>query len=174
MPSKSKSQQRFFGMVDAYKKGELKNPSKKIKDTAKSMSMSDVKDFAETKHNKLPEKVEESMKKVIRLTEGDLHRIIKESVKRILRENTDESFMWYLHPDAVNPDDARDEKDFDERTRYRRNWQHDAAEREQERRSANLKGDSPFARLWAHDHPEAPDETRERMMDLHTRYRVPR
>ena len=27
------------------------------------------------------------MKKVIRLTEGDLHRIIKESVKRILRED---------------------------------------------------------------------------------------
>lgn len=28
------------------------------------------------------------MKKVIRLTEGDLHRIVKESVKRILKEDT--------------------------------------------------------------------------------------
>ena len=27
------------------------------------------------------------MKKTIRLTESDLHRVIKESVKRILREN---------------------------------------------------------------------------------------
>ena len=28
-------------------------------------------------------------KKLIRLTEGDLHRIVKESVNRILRENDD-------------------------------------------------------------------------------------
>ena len=27
------------------------------------------------------------MKKVIRLTEGDLHRIVKESIERILKEN---------------------------------------------------------------------------------------
>ena len=27
------------------------------------------------------------MKKIVRLTEGDLHRIIKESVKRVIREN---------------------------------------------------------------------------------------
>ena len=30
------------------------------------------------------------MKKIIRLTEGDLHRIIKESVKRIIREGVDD------------------------------------------------------------------------------------
>ena len=35
MPSKSKAQQRFFGMVDAYKKGEMKNASSKIKKAAK-------------------------------------------------------------------------------------------------------------------------------------------
>ena len=29
------------------------------------------------------------MKKIIRLTEGDLHRIVKESVKRILKEAED-------------------------------------------------------------------------------------
>lgn len=83
MPSKSKSQQRFFGMVDAYKKGELKNASSKIKKAAKGMSMDDVKDFAETKHKGLPEKVEEN---VIRLTESDLHRIVKETVCKILKE----------------------------------------------------------------------------------------
>ena len=33
------------------------------------------------------------MKKVIRLTESDLHRIIKESVRRILRENA-----WAKYP----------------------------------------------------------------------------
>ena len=72
MPSKSKAQQRFFGMVDAYKKGEMKNASSKIKKAANGMSMSDVKDFAETKHKGLPEKVEEN---IIRLTENDLHRM---------------------------------------------------------------------------------------------------
>lgn len=102
MPSKSKSQQRFFGMVDAYKKGELKNASSKIKKAAKGMSMDDVKDFAETKHKGLPEKVEE---KVIRLTEDDLHRVVKESVDRILKESydivepycfeTDREEQWY-------------------------------------------------------------------------------
>lgn len=89
MPSKSKSQQRFFGMVDAYKKGEMKDASNKIKKAAKGMSMDDVKDFAETKHKGLPEKVEENEtmdKKLIRLTESDLHRIVKESVNRILKE----------------------------------------------------------------------------------------
>ncbi len=92
MPSKSKSQQRFFGMVDAYKKGELKNPSKSIKKAAKSMPMSDVKDFAETKHKGLPEKVEEN---IIRLTESDLHRIIKRSAERIIREGwTDDRFEY--------------------------------------------------------------------------------
>lgn len=87
MPSKSKAQQRFFGMVDAYKKGEMKNPSNKIKKAAKGMSMSDVKDFAETKHKGLPEKVEENIeKKIIRMTESDLHNLVKESVNRILNE----------------------------------------------------------------------------------------
>ena len=42
----SKSQQRFFGMVDAYKKGELDNPSKSVKDAADGMSMKQVKNFA--------------------------------------------------------------------------------------------------------------------------------
>ena len=91
MPSKSKSQQRFFGMVDAYKKGEMKNASSKIKKAADGMSMKDVKDFAETKHNGLPEKVEErknmNKKPLIRLTESDLHKIVKESVSKILKES---------------------------------------------------------------------------------------
>ena len=82
MPSKSKAQQRFFGMVDAYKKGEMKNASSKIKKAAKGMSMDDVKDFAETKHKGLPEKVEEQT--IIRLTEQDLHRIVKDVVNQVI------------------------------------------------------------------------------------------
>lgn len=86
MPSKSKAQQRFFGMVDAYKKGEMKNASSKIKKAANGMSMDDVKDFAETKHKGLPEKVKEQA--IIRLTESDLHKIVKESVRRVLKESS--------------------------------------------------------------------------------------
>ena len=82
MPSKSKAQQRFFGMVDAYKKGEMKNASSKIKKAANGMSMDDVKDFAETKHKGLPEKVEEQT--IIRLTESDLHKIVKDVVNQVI------------------------------------------------------------------------------------------
>ena len=83
MPSKSKAQQRFFGMVDAYKKGKLKNPSKKIKDASKEMTMGSVKDFAETKHKGLPEKVDEN---TMHLTETEFHSLIRESVSKVLNE----------------------------------------------------------------------------------------
>ena len=87
MPSKSKSQQRFFGMVDAYKKGKMKNASSKIKKAANSMSMKDVKDFAKTKHDGLPETVENVIKSnTVRLTESELHDLVKESVIKILNE----------------------------------------------------------------------------------------
>lgn len=108
MPSKSKAQQRFFGMVDAYKKGEMKNASSKIKKAANGMSMSDVKDFAETKHKGLPEKVEEN---IIRLTENDLHRMVMEAVKNILKEHesqdhifSEKEMQWlYDNQDKLSP-----------------------------------------------------------------------
>jgi len=109
MPSKSKSQQRFFGMVDAYKKGEMKNASSKIKKAAKGMSMDDVKDFAETKHKGLPETVEEN---IIRLTEKDLHRMVMEAVNKILKESNDlqdhifseKEMQWlYDNQDKLSP-----------------------------------------------------------------------
>ena len=59
--SKSKSQQRFMGMVHAVKKGEL-SPDKvgdKVEKAADSMSMKDTEDFASTKHKGLPEKLDE-------------------------------------------------------------------------------------------------------------------
>jgi len=45
-----------MGMVHAYQKGELKNPSSKVKEVAKHISAQDAKDFAATKHKGLPEK----------------------------------------------------------------------------------------------------------------------
>ena len=56
MPAVSKAQQRFFGMVRATQKGEMENPSPEVAKVAASASMSDVKKFAKTKHDKLPEK----------------------------------------------------------------------------------------------------------------------
>lgn len=75
--SKSKSQQRLFGMVVAYKKGELdleelpSSLAEKIKKIAdgqgkkgkrkKGISYKDAEDFAKTKHKGLPEKVQEHL-----------------------------------------------------------------------------------------------------------------
>lgn len=91
MPAKSKSQQRLFGMVHAYQKGELDNPSKEIKDIAKSITKKDAKDFAETKHKGLPNRVKKNKKKTnencIKLSEDALMNIIKESVEKCLKED---------------------------------------------------------------------------------------
>ncbi len=68
MPAKSKSQQRLMGQAYAYKTGEIKakdlNPkyADEIKKVAKSMTAKQLKDFAKTKHKKLPEKVDEVLK----------------------------------------------------------------------------------------------------------------
>ena len=56
MPAVSKAQQRFMGMVYATKKGDMTNPSPEVAKAAASMKKSDAKDFASTKHKKLPEK----------------------------------------------------------------------------------------------------------------------
>ena len=63
MPAVSKAQQKFFGMVRATQKGEMENPSSEVAKAAASMSKSDVKKIASTKHDKLPEKkMEEGFK----------------------------------------------------------------------------------------------------------------
>ena len=56
MPAKSKAQQRFFGIVRAAQKGEMKNPSDEVLDVADDISVKDAKKFAKTKHKGLPEK----------------------------------------------------------------------------------------------------------------------
>ena len=63
MPSTSKAQQKFMGMVHALQKGELEpsSVSKSVKDAAKNMKKSDAKDFASTKHKGLPKKVKQEI-----------------------------------------------------------------------------------------------------------------
>ena len=57
MPAVSKAQQRFFGMVRAAQKGKMAAPSAEVSQAASSMSRTDVKKFAKTKHKGLPNKV---------------------------------------------------------------------------------------------------------------------
>jgi hypothetical protein len=61
--STSKSQQRLFGMVHAYNKGDLKKDDvdsdlyDKVKKIASGMTKTDAEDMAKTDHSDLPEKV---------------------------------------------------------------------------------------------------------------------
>ena len=59
MPSVSKAQQKFMGLVHAYKKGDVpaSQVSQAVKDAAKSMKKKSTKKFAGTKHKGLPNKV---------------------------------------------------------------------------------------------------------------------
>ena len=57
MPAVSKAQQKFFGIVRAIQKGEMAPTSPETAKAAAEMKKKDVKDFASTKHKKLPEKV---------------------------------------------------------------------------------------------------------------------
>ena len=62
MPAKSKSQQRLFGMVHAYNKGEFRGSRalrSRIAALSRHISDADAKDFAETPHDGLPEKKKE-------------------------------------------------------------------------------------------------------------------
>ena len=56
MPSVSKAQQKFFGIVRAIQKGEMAPTTPETAKAAADMKKKDVKDFASTKHKKLPEK----------------------------------------------------------------------------------------------------------------------
>ena len=57
MPAVSKAQQKFFGIVRAIQKGEMTPTTPETAKAAATMKKKDVKDFASTKHKKLPEKV---------------------------------------------------------------------------------------------------------------------
>ena len=56
MPSVSKKQQKFFGIVRAIQKGEMAPTTPETAKAAADMKKGDVKKFASTKHKGLPEK----------------------------------------------------------------------------------------------------------------------
>ena len=103
--SKSVAQQRFFGMVDAYKKGDMpkSKASKAVKKAAEGMTKKEVKDFAETKHNGLPQHVKKDKKKVnesntMKISKKELQDIIAESINRVIKEGQG----WDLFKSARN------------------------------------------------------------------------
>ena len=52
-------------MVRATQKGEMENPSPEVAKAAATTNRSDVKKFASTKHDKLPEKKKKSLKEFL-------------------------------------------------------------------------------------------------------------
>ena len=85
MPSVSKQQQKFFGLVRALQKGDVSPSSvtKKARDAAKDMKKSDVKKYAATKHKGLPRKVRGETK-------------VRELIKKMVREILDEQKLKQL------------------------------------------------------------------------------
>jgi len=68
MPSKSKQQQKFMGMVHALQKGDM-NPSDaspELKKVANRMDKDDAKDYASTSHKGLPKKVKQEIVKKLK------------------------------------------------------------------------------------------------------------
>tara|TARA_Y100000004_G_scaffold195202_1_gene261628 strand:- start:525 stop:1361 length:837 start_codon:yes stop_codon:yes gene_type:complete len=77
MPSKSKQQQKFFGIVRSIQKGDAPASkfSKQAKKAAKDMEKDDVKSYASTKHKGLPKKVNrESLESL----ENGIRNMVKE------------------------------------------------------------------------------------------------
>jgi hypothetical protein len=104
MPSQSKAQQRFMGMVHAAQKGDMENPSPEVSKAADSMSDKDAKDFASTSHKGLPDKKDEQIKQ------------LKEKIRQIVRErmidemNTTGNIEGYNTPYAFSGKDSEKKK----------------------------------------------------------------
>ena len=97
--SKSKAQQRFMGMVHGVQRGNIspQDIGGNVKRVADKMKPSDVKDFANTKHDKLPEKINKptlTMKNVV--TENHLNSK-EDKVMYIIKANN-----------VINPNDTFD------------------------------------------------------------------
>lgn len=57
----SRTQQRLMGAALAYKRGESENASAEVRRLARTMSEKELEDFASTKHDSVPERVEEDL-----------------------------------------------------------------------------------------------------------------
>lgn len=99
MPAKSEAQQRFMGMALAAKRGKGRF-SKKVMEAAESMSEKQLRDFAKTKHEGLPEKkayLEGFMKRAAEYgySESEINEAVKtagalEKIKAYMKKHEDE------------------------------------------------------------------------------------
>ena len=94
MPSTSKAQQQLMGMAYALKKGDMdpKDASQEVKDLADSMTLQQLKDFASTKHEGLPDHVKEAEDHEVGMAMSQLNAISKavgELLQKIGREEKD-------------------------------------------------------------------------------------
>jgi hypothetical protein len=94
MPSTSKAQQKLMGMAYALKKGDMdpKDASQEVKDLADSMTLQQLKDFASTEHEGLPDYVKEGEDHEVGMAMSQLNAISKavgELLQKIGREEKD-------------------------------------------------------------------------------------
>jgi predicted nucleic acid binding AN1-type Zn finger protein len=89
MPATSIKQQKFMGLVLAYKRGEIpaSKVTKNVKQVADSMSEKELEKYAGTKHRGLPKKV----KSEFRIPVSELKRMVKESVFQVINEQKEPS-----------------------------------------------------------------------------------
>jgi hypothetical protein len=93
MPSSSKQQQKFMGLVLAYKQGKVpaSKVSKNVKQVANSMSVKELEKYAGTSHKGLPKKAESfDVSKLNRNAITELKSIISNTVDRVLKEGVKE------------------------------------------------------------------------------------
>ena len=96
MPSLSKKQQRFFGIVRAIQKGEQAPTTPETAKAAEDMKKTDVKKFASTKHKGLPEKkvTTEELKLNRKISFPEMQKRIRDAKDRA-REKKKESDRLY-------------------------------------------------------------------------------
>lgn len=110
MPAVSKAQQRLMGIAYAFKKGEIPEDevSDEVKDLADSMSLKKLKSYASTKHDDLPDKVDEKSdyiqlkspfrKYTVIVTKNDYQRYLNgKDVTGVDLINQED--VWVLHSD---------------------------------------------------------------------------
>ena len=123
MPALSKKQQRFFGIVRAIQKGEQAPTTPETAKAARDMKNGDVKDFASTKHNGLPEKKvkkEEtdykSRDKIMKKAKP-LHKHLFKSFNKGDREGDVNESRYDKYDD-----EKREFEKSDSRMKYGKNW----------------------------------------------------
>lgn len=102
MPAQSVAQQKLMGMAYALKKGDMKpeDASEEVKKLADEMTLDQLKDYAETKHEGLPAKKES-----------------KESSKKLTNIKTFEEFVAECDDETDEDENVEDEESVDEASR---------------------------------------------------------